>query len=331
MNCEKYLNLIDDLVEGELESEAAKQVNLHIFACPACELQYKRLKAEKQNYGRYLFNVEPSGDLWKSLRQKIELEPEPVTKKTFPGIFVWGKDIFSFFRLNTAFAAIAILVICGLGFGVWQFAKSNSANVAEAGFDGSKFGFPSESPENKDLATAPPNKFFEKNPLPEKSIGQNIARVVLKDKKSAIAVLTAEKLKNRPASKRENPSAAPRLKEEQVLSAAQAQLLEKEADKQVEKIELLLRSFRNARITEGSDSFDVSYEKQQARKLLERNVQLRQTASNYGNLYTAEILDKAEGFLLDIANLENNPSPEKVINIKERVKNQNIIASLQVY
>ena len=43
------------------------------------------------------------------------------------------------------------------------------------------------------------------------------------------------------------------------------------------------------------------------------------------------MLSKVEPYLLDIANLNNNPLPAEILDIKERVKNQSIIASLQTY
>ncbi len=121
------------------------------------------------------------------------------------------------------------------------------------------------------------------------------------------------------------------MSKEERLRISQSRNLEKEIAKQIEKIELLLRSFRNARTVDGGEVFDISYEKQRAKKLLEMNAQLKRIAENYGALYAEEILLQVEPYLLEISNLEINPSLNKVLDIKERVKSQNLIASLQAY
>jgi hypothetical protein len=107
--------------------------------------------------------------------------------------------------------------------------------------------------------------------------------------------------------------------------------LETEAARQLERVELLLRSFRNARLIDGSEIFDVTFEARQARRLLQENMMLRQKAEYLGADFTGIMLNRVEPYLLEIANLRIDSTPEEVIGIKERVRNQNIIASLQAF
>ena len=59
MNCEKYLEQILDLAEGELDEKFIKEVNLHIFNCLNCKNLYELYKNEKEIYSKYLFDIEP--------------------------------------------------------------------------------------------------------------------------------------------------------------------------------------------------------------------------------------------------------------------------------
>jgi len=105
---------------------------------------------------------------------------------------------------------------------------------------------------------------------------------------------------------------------------------EKEMARHVEQTQMLLRSIKNTR---GSDTAapDMAYEKSLSRKLLAENATLKLDAEFKGDKQTQQVLDKIEPFLLDIANLGEKPSREEVRSIGERVRQNEIVAALEVY
>jgi len=343
MKCEQYPNLIDDLIDGELDGQSAGAVNRHVFACAECAVRYEAARREKEIYARYLFDAEPPTDLWAKFQAKLESENQIVSRtseKSFV-VFGWRRNLFGFRGLNPAFAGAVLIVILGVGFGLSKFMGGETAvenkPIAEANRVVIKSS-PSSNRNEKNESTAllPKAEIGEKivSPAVVKSkVEDNFGGVDNDSGKNTKFVALKSVVKKKQTIYAEKKNDLPDVAQFSENEARQSQLraLESETSRQIEKIELLLRSFRNARSTGESGKIDVAYEKLQAGKLLEKNVRLRQGAEIFGTFYTEEILDRVEPYLLDISNLENNPSPEKVREIKERVKNQNIIAGLQGY
>lgn len=108
-------------------------------------------------------------------------------------------------------------------------------------------------------------------------------------------------------------------------SAAQFQ-----TTRHVEQAQLLLRSFRNARLADEGPASDIAYEKERSRRLLYRNIVLRREAASNGNLPVEKLLSSLEPILIDIANLPEKPLDDDIRSIKERMQRKNIVAMLQV-
>ncbi len=104
-----------------------------------------------------------------------------------------------------------------------------------------------------------------------------------------------------------------------------------ETARHIERAQLLLRSFRNTRDSGSQPDPDLSYEKQQSRGLVYKNILLRRDAEAKGNMPAEELLGSLEPFLLDIANLPDRPSNADVRSIKERMQKKEIVSALQIY
>ncbi len=331
MNCEKYLNLINDLVEGELDKEASDEVNLHIFSCQNCEIEFEVLTNEKEMYSHFLFEVEPPKDLSARFQAKLEsVNEEKIVLATSQN---WLASFFSSLSFKPILAGAIVLLAFGFGY-FWLKDGANKpekALVSQTPFPNS---LPAVIPENREFEAkepnvTPPEIARERNVSTkkiEKDLPIKIRAVDVKPK--AIAEDSKPFVDK---NKQRNVDKSPKLSNEDLTQIKEIQAFEVETAKQMERVEMLLRSFRNVRYEEGVEEYDVAYEKQQAGKLLAKNIQLRQQSENYGTMLASELLSKVEPYLLDISNLENNPSEEEILEIKQRVKSQNIIVSLQSY
>lgn len=317
MNCDKYLNLIHDLVEGELDDQNAVQTNLHIFNCSECKSLFEMLKQEKEIYSQYLFEIEPPANLLAQFQNRLEIEEQKNFSAAKPviGFSQHFSNLLTFLRLNPAQSAAMASVLFVIGFGLFSFLKTS----------------PQLNNDEPLQASAPSPQLI----LPKiENDGGNAVTTKTGEKETIVKetpqIITAKHV----VAKNEQPIVKKKKESSKAIDEEQDHLkeirdLEIAATKQLEKIELLLRSVRNAQAIDDKDEYDLSYEKQQARKLLATNFELRQRAQVYGTLLTEDMLGKVEPYLLEIANLENIASADKVLEIKERVRNQNIIASLQ--
>lgn len=325
MNCEKYEYLIDDLVEGELDEKLFDEVSLHVFDCQNCNSQFEMLQREKEMYSHYLFEVEPPSNLLDKFQEKLEIHEQQTglaARSSFrPAI--WFSNIFSSLRLNPGLTIAASLILLVFGFGIFNSINEpepiNTSALSKPNFPGIQISpAPFKKADEIDVS-ATPQKTVE---IAKREKSKPETAVVKPIQIKQDLEVKKEKNQVKAAKKNAEPS-------EEELQLKEIQKLEFETSKQIEKVELLLRSFRNSRLIEGSEIYDISFEKGQARKLLQNNVALRQKAEIYGAIFAEEILNRIEPYLLDIANLEIGSSPDEVLEIKERVKNQNIIASLQ--
>jgi hypothetical protein len=96
-----------------------------------------------------------------------------------------------------------------------------------------------------------------------------------------------------------------------------------------ERVERLLRSFRNARLTESEQTADMADARRLSKRLLYNNIALRREASSAGDRPVEGLLDSVEPILIDISNLPETPSREAVGSIKERINRRRLVGVLQ--
>lgn len=343
MNCNKYLPLIEELADNELDEATARKVTSYLATCPECAAYYENLKREKEAYSQFLFTAEPPADLWKNFQSKLQAEKENSSQSSqISSIFAsWKFKLASFPRLAPAVAFAALLFAFAIGFALLKSrlpeTSTNGAIAAKQDAEKSEGEISNHTAQSSDAKSV--NSPNENEIRVLKTGEKKSVNLSTSDSRTQVIKVKVPVVKNLelarkvPVNIKKNPAGRTvKLSEEEKMQVLALKNLETESQTQIEKVELLLRSFRNASDSEDGEKFDVAYEKQQARRLLDKNSQLRQAAEFYGAIYTGELLSRVEPVLLDIANLDlSAPSAKKVQDIKERLRNQNLIASLQTY
>lgn len=350
MRCVECLPLIEEYVDGELDGRTMERVAAHLSTCADCATEFAELSREQELYALYRRDVEVTTADWNIVRARVEQE-----KDTQPyearraGLGEWLKGLAGpHRRFSPAYAAALLLVIIAVTAGVIYLnsnhgprdlaSKPSRQDKASTPAETKEAATPDKGNEPKLAVTQDENKETDNsNPTVTTTAVNHPAERVKKERPVAQASLP------RP----ENPRVKePAFDEPARFEAAVADGnsaftgtrqtgadgdFDFEIVRHSERAQVLLRSFRNVRLSASNRALDVSYEKEQSRKLLYRNIALRRDAAARGDEATAELLGTLEPILLDIAHLPDRAKPQDVRSIEQRMEKKEIVAALQVH
>jgi hypothetical protein len=336
MRCEECLHLVEEYVDGEIGVREAEQLTAHLSLCATCAEAADALAREQEVYTRYRREVEVTPEMWHVVSARIEAEKALRPSNTEPRWRTWLAETFGTnSRLRPAFGVALVLVaLCITTIALVKYLNSRRSRETMAlRFEPTRV-MPYELKANKDSA---PVERVERT-----------ATVISPERKATVAANVNDKRKAfvQPPAPRDESSRPPALTLDEVEqtaasvaerdeSAANASQPsgdpETEIARHVEKAQMLLRSFKNVQLAESSHAPDISYEKEQARKLLYRNIILRREAATQRNSPAEKLLSALEPILLDIANLPDHPAAADVRSIAQRMRKKEIMTALQVH
>ncbi|HMW00894.1 MAG TPA: zf-HC2 domain-containing protein [Acidobacteriota bacterium] len=120
MNCDDYVLLLEEFVDGELGESDTKKVEVHLAACPACQKVLAELKEEQAIFARYDTGLELTPNLWQGIEDRLKAEGSFGTSKPVepqgwgPKIKDWFTRHFHTPQLSPAFTMVVVVAAVGL-------------------------------------------------------------------------------------------------------------------------------------------------------------------------------------------------------------------------
>lgn len=348
MKCEECLPRIEEYVDGELDGRTRERMETHLLTCPNCTSELEELRREQEVYANYRRDIEVAPAHWNIVRARIEQERDASPQTSRRRLRERFREaLVSRRRLQPAFVAAIFLIVVGISAGVIYLnfrhgqdsVASGPPKPVDPGLPVGTLGGalpPVKNDENRE-AVAREREPENNNPNRRTpSVARNTAAPLAQKKTTVVARLPRSE---KPGVKQPTPDGSAQLELAMAGSTITGMRrnepeatgdLDFEIARHAERAELLLRSFRNVRLSASTRSLDVSYEKGNARKLLYQNIALRRDAATSGDQSAAEVLNMLEPILLDIANLPDRAKARDVRSIEQRMEKKEIVATLQV-
>lgn len=319
MNC-SWIEKVSLLIDGELPSSALGEVERHLAGCGECQQvrnDFLSFRNQLSNYELPLAAVSTEA----ALARILDSTDQPVAIKTPVRRFTLGT------LFNPRVAAFAAVLILGLlasiaVYRTLRHAEENNFAITNHGPRATPVtplvATPQQSPSPQEIIVG------VERPDQQPVIGKKEAPRNMTTRPNVITnapVRTAQESVAEVQSPVVNDATSPPVR------SADAQTL---TAMHFEKAELLLRAFRNVRLSEKGVGVEVGYEKKKAQQLVYQNMMLRREADSTGDVQVSSLLENLEPILIDIANLPDKPGDDDIRIIRDRVEKKNIVALLQV-
>ena len=299
MNC-NFTELISSLIDGELSTTEAREVERHLLGCNDCQ----QARADFLNLRSQIAGFETS--LAPAVQNRALKKILSTPRRAPARGFAWS--------FGTSAVAFATLLIAAAIIGLLMYQSSNT------------------STNEKQLAVQNPTPVptastEQKQPEPEASPSPNKGNEQTAPRRSPSPAPAKKPLVREPkpgeqfASIPQPPAAADPVR------SADAQTM---TALHFEKSETLLVAFRNVRLNGPGSGVEVTYERKRAQQLVLQNMMLRREADAAGDVQISSLLENLEPILIDIANLPDKPKKDAVRVIRERVERKNIVPLLRV-
>ena len=301
MKCDDCVNLLTEYIDGEASEHEAAQVSGHLIGCANCANEFEALTAEEEIYARYDRELNISPSMWNAIAARTAAEQRPTRKSSWRASLA---GLFAIPRFGFAFSGAMAVVIIAVVAGVMYLRTQQE-----------------RQPVRDEVA----RNIKPTVPLPPGRDNGELS-------KPAAAASSDEA--NAPIRKTPKQTGRPmKVDDPGVLypEVAYSQDAERDTAEHIQQAENLLRSIRSLQAADDDSEIDVSYEKAMSQRLLSENVVLRRDAEKAGKFPAKELLGDLEPFLIDIANLPDKTTPDKLRAIKDRAQKTEIVAALVSY